>query len=124
MKLHEVIDDLSGIEIAEFDSASVRDALSSEKPEVKLKNAFGEAFWPKIKRWLDKKLKSIKISKEEEDLIGAPLRPKLEKYLKKDSDQYEANIETLIREISNVYNEWKDEEFKDKDLPLGRFQEK
>jgi hypothetical protein len=57
-------------------------------------------------------------------MVGAPLKPRLDKYLRKKSSEYDLNTEALTREILNVYNEWEQEQIKDLNLPPGRFMKK
>jgi len=105
----------------EYREEDIRDAILNEKPYIKLKEIFKPDFWPKIERWLNNELKNIKVDEEEINRPGGELKAKLEKYLEADTDRYDDNVETLGREIINVYNKWNQKEIKDMDLPGSRF---
>lgn len=115
--LFEDEDDLSKFEIPEYNEEDIEDALKSNKPEVELKEVFGADFWPKVQRWLNQELKDIKITKEDANVIGGPLRAKLNVYLEKEEQSYEENVKSLTRAIINAYKSWSEKQVKDKDLP-------
>ena len=125
-KLNEFLEDLREevpeYEIQEYDEGSLVDALKSEKPELQLKKVFGEAFYPKVKRWLDDKFSSISAPEDVDNLIGGEFKFKLDTYLKKDEgpeDEYNTNAETLARELLNAVDEWGKKVVKDQELPAG-----
>lgn len=127
MKLNEFLKnlneddiDMPRFETTQFNDGDIIDALMSQKPDVKLKVVFGEDFWPKVERWLKVELKNIKVSDEEDDVVGGELRAKLDKYLESETPGYEENAKALTRAIMNSYKEWSKKEMKDKDLPHNK----
>lgn len=109
-------------EIPEYDEKALRDAIMDNKPELELEEVFGEAFYPKVERWLNNKLKKIKIPSDAGNYIGGEFKYKLDIYLKKDDeapDMYEDSVETLARELLNSIEEWKMKVVKDPELPSG-----
>jgi hypothetical protein len=124
MKLNEFLDDLKEAipeyEIPEYDSGELKDAIVAEKPDLALKKTFGEAFWPKIQRWLDQRLKGINVPPEASNYVGGPLKYKLDQYLQKEEgneQEYEENVEALVREILESIEEWGKKVVKDPNLP-------
>ena len=122
MKFKNAINEVSApedYEVPEYDQGALIDALMADKPDLELKTVFGEAFWPKVLRWLNLRLKKIKASLESNNYIGGPLRYKLDQYLEKgeDEDVYEENAETLSREILGSIEEWNKKVVKDMNLP-------
>lgn len=113
----EDIDSLEKSDIVKYNDEDIIDALMSEKPDVELKDVFGEDFWPKVERWLNIELKNTKVNDEESKIIGGSLRAKLDKYLDREEPEYENNAKTLARYLINSYQEWAEKEIKDKDLP-------
>jgi hypothetical protein len=125
MKFKHAINEVSApeeYEIPEYDQGALIDALMSEKPDIELKTVFGEAFYPKVMRWLDLRLKKIKVPDEAKNYVGGSLKYKLDQYLEKDNeeDAYEENAETLSREILNAINEWDKKVIKDMNLPAPK----
>jgi len=125
MKLNEFLDNLHEAipeyEIPEYDEGALIEALVFEKPELKLKEVFGEAFYPKVKRWLDAKFKNLKAPKEATNYIGGIFKYKLDTYLQKEEvseDEYQNNSELLTREILQAISEWSKKVVKDQELPL------
>lgn len=125
-KLNEFLDDLREevpeYEIPEYDEGALVDALKSEKPDIQLKKVFGEAFYPKVKRWLDDKFKPIDTPEDVDNLVGGEFKFKLDTYLKKEEapeDEYNTNAETLARELLNAVDEWGKKVVKDQELPSG-----
>jgi len=115
--LHEVIPEY---EIPEYDEGALIDALTSEKPELQLKEVFGESFYPKIKRWFDTKFKKTKIPEEATNYIGGIFKYKLDIHLQKEEvsdDEYQNNIETLSRELLQAIGKWGKKVIKDQELP-------
>jgi len=126
MKLNEFLNDLKEAipeyEIPEYDEGALVDSLKAEKPEIQIKNVFGEAFYPKVKRWLDNKFNAIKTPKDVDNLVGGEFKYKLDTYLKKEEvseDEYNTNAETLAREILSAVEEWDKKVVKDQELPSG-----
>jgi hypothetical protein len=110
-------------EIPEYDEGALVDALMSNKPALDLKEVFGEAFYPKIIRWLEKRLKKINVPPEVTNYVGGPLKYKFDTYLEKnkDEDTYRDNAEVLSREILKAIEEWGKKVMKDNDLPEPKF---
>jgi len=125
MKLNEFLDGLHEAipkyEIPEYDEGALVDALTPEKPELKLKEVFGEAFYPKVKRWFDAKFKKIKAPKEATNYVGGIFKYKLDTHLQKEEvseDEYQNNAEALARELLQAIDEWDKKVVKDHELPL------
>lgn len=124
MKLNEILDGLHEAipeyEIPEYDEGALIEALISKKPELKLKEVFGEAFYPKVKRWLDAKFKNLKTPKEATNYVGGIFKYKLDIYMQKEEvseDEYQNNSESLTREILQAIEEWGKKVVKDQELP-------
>jgi len=105
--------------VPEYDQGALIDAIVSEKPDIEIKKVFGEAFYPKIARWLNERLKKIKVSPEATNYVGGPLKYKLDAYLEKNKDEetYQENAETLSREILSAIKDWDKKVVKDINLP-------
>lgn len=128
MKLNEFIDRLNEVvpdyEIPEYNVGSLIDALTANKPYLALEEVFGEAFYPKVKRWLDDRLKNVKAPKDADNLVGGEFGAKLDTFLQKETtsnDEYRDNAELLAREILNAIKEWDKRVVKPQDLPEPRF---
>lgn len=124
MKLNEILDGLHEAipeyEIPEYDEGALIEALISKKPELKLKEVFGEAFYPKVKRWLDAKFKNLKTPKKATNYVGGIFKYKLDIYMQKEEvseDEYQNNSESLTREILQAIEEWGKKVVKDQELP-------
>ena len=124
MNLNEFLNDLkeavSQYEIPEYDEGSLVEALMAEKPELDLEDVFGEAFYPKVERWLNLRLKNIAVPAEARNYVGGPLKYKLDQYLKADEvsdEEYKENAESLAREILQAIEKWDKKVVKDEELP-------
>ncbi len=120
--LKNIKEEIPEYEIPEYDEKALQDALISNKPEVDLKEVFGEAFYPKVERWLNNKFKKIKTPDDASNYIGGEFKYKLDLYLKKDNvgePEYKDNAETLSRELLNSIEEWSLKVVKDKELPAA-----
>ena len=124
MKLNEFLEGLHEAipqyEIPEYDESALVEALVAEKPELEIEEVFGEAFYPKIKRWLDEKLKNVEAPKEAKNYVGGIFKYKIDTYLQKDEvseDEYQNNAEALAREILQAVEEWNKKVVKDQELP-------
>lgn len=105
-------------ELPQYNEGDIIQAFMSEKPDVELRDVFGDEFWPKVQRWLNIELKDVKVDKGANNLVGGPLRAKLDIYLEKDdSTTYPENVKALARALQNSYKKWNEKEIKDKDLP-------
>lgn len=105
-------------ELPQYNESDIIQAFMSDKPEVELRDVFGDEFWPKVLRWLNIELKDIKVNKSANNLVGGPLKAKLDIYLEKDDAQlYQENAKALSRALQNSYKKWNEKEIKDKDLP-------
>lgn len=125
-KLNEFLDDIREeipeYEIPEYDEGALVDAIKSEKPDIQLKEVFGEAFYPKVIRWFNDKLKAINTPEDVDNLVGGEFKYKLDTYLKKEEvseDEYNTNAETLARELLGATDEWSKKVVKDQELPSG-----
>ena len=118
--LNDLREEIPDYEIPEYDEGALIDALQAEKPQPDLKEVFGEAFYPKVMRWLSEKLRPIDTPEDVDNLVGGPLRYKLDVYLKKDEvseDEYHSNTEILARELLQAIDKWNDKVVKDPNLP-------
>lgn len=121
--LNDLREEVPDYEIPEYDEGALIDALVAEKPDIQLQNVFGEAFYPKIKRWLDKKLANIKVPEDVDNLVGGEFKYRLDTFLKKEDvseDEYGDNAEILSREILQAIDEWDKKVVKDQDLPAPK----
>lgn len=120
MKLNDILEQVSGLEDMEIPSlnkSEIIEAVTAEKPMVALKMVFPRDFFPKIVRWLERKLSDIEVPKEAENEVGGVFKAKLDKYLEKDTVTYKSNAETLVRELLASYEKWDEKVVKPKDLP-------
>lgn len=120
MKLNDILEDIDDYKIPEYDEGALTDALMSDKPEFNMKDVFGEAFYPKIERWLKEKLKNIKVPKEGQNYMGGELRYKLDQYLQKEDvseNEFKNNAKILTREILQAIESWSKKIIKDQELP-------
>lgn len=120
MKLNDILEQvyaLADTELPQFNQTEILEAIISDKPLVALKNVFPRDFYPKVVRWLERKLKDIEVSKEAENEVGGTFKAKLDKYLEKETVYYESNAEALVRELISSYEEWDEKVVKPKELP-------
>jgi hypothetical protein len=121
MKIEQILEQmpLSDRDIPQYNESDIIDAITSDNPEVNLKKVFPRDFLPKVMRWLEDKLKDVKVGKDAKNIVGGELRVKLDKYLEAEEgeDTYEDNAEMLVRELLNSIDKWNEYETKPKDLP-------
>lgn len=124
MKLTEVLD-LADRTDPEYSEKEIIDALQSEEPYLELKGIFDRSFFPKVERWIDKRLAKVKVDPEAKKLKGGELRAKLDKELDKDKGdrEYDINTEIFARELLDSIDKWNQYENKPENLPMKvRFQ--
>lgn len=119
MKLDEVLS-LADREDPQYSEEAIIDALQSEEPYLDLKGIFDRSFFPKIERWLDKRLAKVEVDPEAKKFKGGILRAKLDKELEKEKGdrEYDISTEILARELLSSIDEWNKYENKPKDLPV------
>ena len=120
MKLHDILEQAYGLadtDIPQFNQADIIDAIMSKKPKVALKNVFPPKIYPKVIRWLEKKLSDIKPPEGSEEEVGGEFAGKLDKFLEKNTINYESNAEALVRELLAAYEEWERQKNKPQDFP-------
>lgn len=120
MKLNDIFEQvyaLADTEIPQFNQTEILEAITSKKPLVGLKNVFPTTLYPKVVRWLKRKVKDIEVPKEAENEVGGTFKAQLDKYLEKDTINYESNAEALVRELIASYEEWQEKVVKPKELP-------
>lgn len=122
--LKQLKEEVPDYQIPEYDQGSLIDALMADKPELELEEVFGESFYPKVKRWLDNKLKNVRIPSNASNLVGGKFGAKLDNFLEKNEvsdEEYRDNAATLAREVLNAIEEWDNMVIKPMDLPEPRF---
>lgn len=120
MKLNDIFEQvyaLADTEIPQFNQTEIVEAIVANKPLVALKNVFPRDFYPKVVRWLERKLKDVEAPEDSENELGGTFKGKLDKYLEKDTIHYESNAQALVRELIKAYEEWDEKVVKPKDLP-------
>mgnify|MGYP001111089841 CR=1 FL=1 len=110
MKLTEVLE----LEEIIYAEQEILDALISNNPYIELKEIFPRDFFPKVVRWLAKKLKM-----KESNRFSYDLKKELEIYLEKarGEDIFNDNAKILTRELLNSIKKWNNYVNKPLDLP-------
>lgn len=103
----------------QFNESEIIEAFMSEEPYVNLKRVFDRDFFPKVIRWVERKIKEVEAPENAEKMKGGEFGARLGKYLDKDKGewQFESNAEMMARELLNSIDKWNDYEIKPKDLP-------
>jgi hypothetical protein len=120
MKLNDILNELEELEDKEhiaFAEEDIESAIMADDPYNELKKVFPRELLPKVYRWLERKLKKVKVPEEAENLEGGEFGAKLDKYLEKDSNDYEENVELLVRELLASYDKWEEYKTKPRDFP-------
>lgn len=118
-KLYE--EELADKDMPSFNDKDILIAITSEDPYVALKDVFERDFFPKVIRWINKKIKNVKVNEEDKNKIGGEFASKLKKYLELDKGRviFEKNALILVRELISAIEKWYSYENKPYDLPGG-----
>ncbi len=116
-------DDLDKAELTAYNEDDIKTALSSDKPEVELKEVFGMSFWPKVERYLNKELSVVTLDRADKNVVGGELRARLNIFLEKDTPRFEENVKAMTRGIVNAYKKWSEMQNKSRDLPDDNVQQ-